>query len=86
MDLFDIIQYMSVIGSLGGMALVTFKKRIGFILWVIASLGWIVIFIHTGIYPRLFVEVVYMGQAVFAYFWWKSKGEGEWKKKVLKTL
>ncbi len=72
MDLFDIIQYISVVGSLGGMVLVTFKKRIGFILWIFASFGWIIIFIHIGIYPRLFVEILYAITAAYAFCRWKK--------------
>lgn len=74
MDFINIIQWLSVVGSLSGMWLVTIKKRIGFALWVLSSCGWITIFIHTGVYPRLVVEVPYAIMAAYGFYRWRRNG------------
>jgi nicotinamide riboside transporter PnuC len=73
----EFIQWLSVCLSLSGMYLVIHKYRIGFIIWFIASIGWLYVFWVNGIGPRMGVEVVYAAQAIYGYRKWREKDATE---------
>ncbi len=70
MSFIDILQWISVGLSITGMVLVTYKIRIGFLFWVIASLTWLYIFHIKGVGPRMVVESVYAISAGYGFYRW----------------
>jgi len=69
----EYIQWISVCLSLTGMFLVVHKHRIGWLIWIVASLGWLYVFYVKGVGPRMAVEVVYAIQAFYGYRKWRKK-------------
>jgi len=69
----DTIQWISVGLSLSGMFLVIHKYRIGFVLWMVASLTWLYIFYVKDVGPRMIVEIVYALQATYGFWLWGKK-------------
>jgi hypothetical protein len=70
MPLVEIIQWVSVGLSITGMLLVTYKKRVGFIFWTIASLTWLYVFYMKEVGPRMIVEGIYAATAVYGFWKW----------------
>ncbi len=73
MSFIDIIQWISVGLSITGMVLVTYKIRIGFLFWVIASLTWLYIFHIKEVGPRMIVEGIYAATSVYGFYRWGKK-------------
>lgn len=77
------LSIIALIFSLVGNILVNFKKKLGFIIWTISNVFWIVVnFIGDMNYPQVIMYLVYAGLNVQGYVnWSRSKIN---KKGVLK--
>ncbi len=70
MNTLTIIQWFSVIGSLTGMILITYKNRVGFLFWIVSSCTWLYVFYMKDVGPRMVVEVLYGASAVYGFWKW----------------
>ena len=70
-----VLSIIALIFSLVGNILVNFKKKLGFIIWIISNVFWIVVnFIGNMNYPQVIMYLVYAGLNVQGYVnWSKSK-------------
>lgn len=71
------LSIIALIFSLVGNILVNFKKKLGFIIWTISNVFWIVVnFIGDMNYPQVIMYLVYAGLNVQGYInWSKNKNE-----------
>lgn len=71
------LSIIALIFSLVGNILVNFKKKLGFIIWTISNVFWIVVnFIGDMNYPQVIMYLVYAGLNVQGYLnWSKNKNE-----------
>ena len=69
------LSIIALIFSLVGNILVNFKKKLGFIIWTISNVFWIVVnFIGDMNYPQVIMYLVYAGLNVQGYVnWSRSK-------------
>ncbi len=67
------LEILATCLSLSGMFLVVHKYRIGWLIWIFASLFWLYIFNEKDIQLRMVVEIVYTFQAGYGYYKWRKK-------------
>ncbi len=69
------LSIIALIFSLVGNILVNFKKKLGFIIWTISNVFWIVVnFIGDMNYPQVIMYLVYVGLNIQGYInWSRSK-------------
>ena len=69
------LSIIALIFSLVGNILVNFKKKLGFIIWTVSNVFWIVVnFIGDMNYPQVIMYLVYAGLNVQGYVnWSRSK-------------
>ena len=69
------LSIIALIFSLVGNILVNFKKKLGFIIWTVSNVFWIVVnFIGDMNYPQVIMYLVYAGLNVQGYInWSRSK-------------
>lgn len=71
------ILFLSILGmlfSLGGNILIIFKKKSGWLAWIVGNILWIVInFIDVLNIPMVLMYVVYMIINIFGYIEWRRK-------------
>lgn len=68
------LSIIALIFSLVGNILVNFKKKLGFIIWTISNVFWIVVnFIGDMNYPQVIMYLVYAGLNVQGYVNWSKK-------------
>ena len=69
------LSIIALIFSLVGNILVNFKKKLGFIIWTVSNVFWIVVnFIGDMNYPQVIMYLVYAGLNLQGYVnWSRSK-------------
>ena len=68
------LSIIALIFSLVGNILVNFKKKLGFIIWTISNVFWIIVnFIGDMNYPQVIMYLVYAGLNVQGYVNWSKK-------------
>ena len=71
------VLFLSILGmlfSLGGNILIIFKKKSGWLAWIIGNILWIVInFIDVLNIPMVLMYLVYMIINIFGYIKWYKK-------------
>ena len=71
------VLFLSILGmlfSLGGNILIVFKKKSGWLAWIVGNILWIVInFIDVLNIPMVLMYVVYMIINIFGYIKWYKK-------------
>ena len=69
------LSIIALIFSLVGNILVNFKKKLGFIIWTVSNVFWIIVnFIGDMNYPQVIMYLVYAGLNVQGFVnWSKSK-------------
>ena len=69
------LSIIALIFSLVGNILVNFKKKLGFIIWTVSNVFWIVVnFIGDMNYPQVIMYLVYVGLNIQGYInWSRSK-------------
>ena len=69
------LSIIALIFSLVGNILVNFKKKLGFIIWTVSNVFWIIVnFIGDMNYPQVIMYLVYAGLNVQGYVnWSRSK-------------
>lgn len=72
-----LILFLSILGmlfSLGGNILIIFKKKSGWLAWIVGNILWIVInFVDVLNIPMVLMYVVYMIINIFGYIKWYRK-------------
>ena len=67
------LSIIALIFSLVGNILVNFKKKLGFIIWTVSNVFWIVVnFIGDMNYPQVIMYLVYAGLNVQGYVNWSK--------------
>lgn len=66
----DNLSWILAFGSLVGGQLVINKNKIGYIIWIIVNLLWIIYFFYKEIYSSSFLFLVYMLQSLYGYIKW----------------
>ncbi len=56
--------------SITGVILNIKRKRVCFLVWIAANLGWVVVNLAHGIYAEAFLFLVYTGLAVWGFIEW----------------
>ena len=71
------VLFLSILGmlfSLGGNLLIIFKKKSGWLAWIVGNILWIVInFIDVLNIPMVLMYIVYMIINIFGYIEWRRK-------------
>ena len=68
------LSIIALIFSLVGNILVNFKKKLGFIIWTVSNVFWIVVnFIGEMNYPQVVMYLVYVGLNVQGFVNWSKK-------------
>lgn len=76
------LSIIALIFSLVGNILVNFKKKLGFIIWTVSNVFWIVVnFIGDMNYPQVIMYLVYAGLNVQGYVNWSRSRENKKIKK-----
>lgn len=72
------LSIIALIFSLVGNILVNFKKKLGFIIWTISNVFWIIVnFIGDMNYPQVVMYLVYAGLNVQGYVNWSRSRENK---------
>ena len=72
------LSIIALIFSLVGNILVNFKKKLGFIIWTVSNVFWIVVnFIGDMNYPQVIMYLVYAGLNVQGYVSWSRSRENK---------
>ena len=71
------VLFLSILGmffSLGGNILIIFKKKSGWLAWIVGNILWIVInFIDVLNIPMVLMYLIYMIINIFGYIKWYKK-------------
>ena len=69
-----VLSLIAMATSLVGNILVNFKKRIGFIIWLVSNVLWILVNLFGELnVPQVAMFIVYAGLNIDGYFRWKNK-------------
>ena len=72
-----IISFVALVLSLAGNALINFRKRIGFFVWIASNVAWIAVnMMGTPNWSQIVMFVVYVALNVHGWFKW-GKIEGK---------
>ena len=70
------VSTIALILSLIGNILVNYKKKIGFIIWIISNVFWVAInILGTPNYPQIVMYLIYMGLNAQGYMNWSKRGK-----------
>ncbi len=70
---YNIASVISLILSLCGNILINHKKKIGFIVWILSNISWIIVnFMGDPNYPQILMYVVYLILNIIGYCRWNS--------------
>ena len=68
------LSILSMVLSLTGNVLVNYKKRMGFVIWTISNITWIVVnLLGETNWPQIFMFVVYAGLNTQGFVLWGGK-------------
>ena len=77
--MYNFVSFLAMIFSFGGNALVNLKLKVGFLIWIVSNVLWIVVnFMST--FPNWFqiaMFVVYAAFNVWGWLAWKHKEKAE---------
>ena len=83
---YNIVSVISLILSLCGNILINHKKKIGFIVWILSNISWIIVnFMGDPNYPQILMYVVYLILNIIGYCRWNSARKGNKKLNERKT-
>ena len=69
-----ILSILAMLSSLGGNILIMFKKKSGWIVWILGNLLWILInFLGTLNVPMVIMYLVYIIINIMGFIEWKRK-------------
>lgn len=67
-----VLSVVSTVLALTGNLLVNLKKKIGFVIWILSNIGWIVVNIVGEMnYPMVFMYLVYVVLNIQGFVHWK---------------
>ena len=73
----DIMSFVALVLSLSGNALINFRKRVGFFVWILSNVAWIVVnMMGTPNWSQIVMFVVYVALNVHGWIAW-GKIEGK---------
>ena len=73
----DIMSFVALVLSLSGNALINFRKRVGFFVWILSNVAWIVVnMMGTPNWSQIVMFVVYVALNVHGWVSW-GKIEGK---------
>ena len=64
------IGWILAIGSLIGGQLIIKKLRIGFFIWCVVNISWVIFYIYNEIYSSAFLFSVFFIQALYGFIKW----------------
>lgn len=69
-----VLSILAMLSSLGGNILIMFKKKSGWIVWILGNLLWILInFLGTLNVPMVIMYLVYIVINIMGFIEWKRK-------------
>lgn len=68
----DDLTWFLVIGSLVGGQLVINRNKIGYFIWIVVNLLWVIFFLYKGLHSSVFLFLVYMCQSLIGYVKWNK--------------
>lgn len=72
--MYDILSVIALVLSLTGNILINYKKRIGYIVWILSNVAWIAVNV-TGQFnvPMVIMYVVYVALNIQGFALWSRK-------------
>ena len=72
--MYQILSIIALIFSLSGNVLINYKKRLGFLVWIVSNAIWIVVnLISIQInWSQIIMFVVYIGLSIHGFLNWKK--------------
>lgn len=73
-NIYNIMSVISLILSLLGNILINHKKKIGFIIWILSNISWIIVnLLGEPNYPQILMYIVYLILNIIGYCKWSKK-------------
>ncbi|MBP9742752.1 MAG: nicotinamide mononucleotide transporter [Burkholderiales bacterium] len=69
----DDLTWFLTIGSLIGGQLIIYKNKVGYAIWIVVNILWMIFFFSKGIYSSSFLFLVYLIQSIYGYLKWNQK-------------
>lgn len=70
----NILSFLALTLSLSGNFLIIYKKIIGFPVWILSNILWIVVnFIEVPNYSQIFMFLAYAGTSVYGWYQWNHE-------------
>lgn len=70
------VSTIALILSLIGNILVNYKKKIGFVIWIISNVFWVVVnMLGNPNYPQIIMYLIYVGLNMQGYMNWSKRDE-----------
>ena len=70
------LSIVALVFSIIGNLLVNYKKKIGFIIWIISNVFWVAInILGTPNYPQIIMYLIYVGLNIQGYVNWSKRDE-----------
>lgn len=72
--MYDVLSVIALVLSLTGNILINYKKRIGYIVWILSNVAWIAVNV-TGQFnvPMVIMYVVYVALNIQGFVLWSRK-------------
>ncbi len=75
MDMVNVVSLFALLFSLAGNALINFRKRFGFVIWIASNVLWIVVnFMGKPNWSQIAMFVAYMALNVHGLVTWGNEG------------
>ena len=69
----DVMSFVALVLSLTGNALINFRKRIGFFVWILSNVAWIAVnMMGTPNWSQIVMFVVYVALNVHGWIAWRK--------------
>ncbi len=68
----DDLTWLLTIGSLLGGQLVIGRNKLGYIIWIVVNILWLMYFFYKGLYSSSFLFLVYLVQSIYGYIKWNK--------------
>ena len=66
------VEALAVSLSLGGALVLAYRKRIGWLMWIVADMIWVWIDVRAGLWSQAGLFAAYTGLAAWGWFKWRA--------------
>lgn len=67
------LSWFAMFFSLAGVYLNAKKRRVSWLVWLVANASWATVGYRIHDYPMMLVQIIYFGFGIYGWFQWREK-------------